>query len=120
MSKIKIHNINLRVTNEEKTLLVQNAKKYHMSLSHYIRYKILLNTNLQQDLKELNNNDYIDSIQWLNSNYKTIARLIITGYVKISAVTDAQCSETTLQMIEKKAIKLHKKLNVIKIKNTLL
>jgi uncharacterized protein (DUF1778 family) len=40
---MKLQNLNIRVSEEEKKILIKLAKENHLSLSSYVRYKSLNN-----------------------------------------------------------------------------
>lgn len=95
--KTKGHKISVRLSDEENTLVTQRAKEKHLELSEYIRSMILIEN------KEVVQTKKTTSI--FEDNQAMLMRLIINGYLKISALADEVLSEELIEDISQEATK---------------
>lgn len=100
----KVHKISLRLSNDEKTLMLARAKGHGMTMSEYIRYKLLEDKAPVE--KRVNS---------LEANQDLIIKLIINGYLKITAMANKTLSEAELEEIKASFIEQQKKLEMEKL-----
>ena len=100
-----MHIQNFRISATEKLALESKAAKLSMTLSQYIRYKLL---------DEIADDNLNASMKWLDNHYPVIMRLIVSSYLKISAISEKTLSSQTLDEIGKMAVAEHKKLGIKK------
>ena len=98
--------VNCRLNDDEKSFVIKQAKSQGMEFSEYIRYKVLKEEAEFTKTKK--------SQCLLEENQDLIIRLIINGYLKISALANHSLSEEELEDIKSEAMEQQKKLGVEK------
>jgi len=80
MAESKGTMIGIRVSEEEKELLTQEAGKLGMSLSQYVRYKALEEDSVKENQQKTVN-------EFLDKYIAKMSRLIIDGYFHVKAMS---------------------------------
>jgi hypothetical protein len=80
MAESKGTMIGIRVSEEEKELLTQEANKIGMSLSQYVRYKALEEDEAEENQQKTAN-------EFLDKYVAKMSRLIIDGYFHVKAMS---------------------------------
>lgn len=80
MAESKGTMIGIRVSEEEKELLTQEANKIGMSLSQYVRYKALEEDEAEENQQKTAN-------EFLDKYIAKMSRLIIDGYFHVKAMS---------------------------------
>ena len=86
MAESKGTMIGIRVSEDEKELLTQEANKIGMSLSQYVRYKALEEYQVEENQQKT-------ADEFLEKYLTKISRMIIDGYINIKALTHKQLTE---------------------------
>ncbi len=99
----KYSNINVRLTQNEKAMLEEKATSLCMTLSEYVRFKLLDD----EDIK-CNN----EALEWLNKNYKIFFRFLIKGAGISMAHAQLKSPEDMYSIMEKQILKKYKEMNI--------
>lgn len=105
MEKAKINKVNVRLSDKEKNSLEKRALQKSMSLSQYIRYKILATDD--EVIKDNINESIIKQLP-------LIMRILISGYLKIGALSDKQLDTKEVEKIKQRAIDIFIELGIAK------
>jgi|GEM_PF-3249552 hypothetical protein len=109
MNDAKDNIVTIRLTNEEKATLEQEAKLHGLRLSHYVRYKVL---ELQE--KGVKKQEQTSSsIAFLDQHLHLLTRVILNGYFHTIKLADNQLSEEELAEAEEEALKVINHLGIL-------
>ena len=103
MAESKGTMIGIRVSEEEKELLTQEANKIGMSLSQYVRYKALEEDEAEENQQKTAN-------EFLDKYIAKMSRLIIDGYFHVKAMSlnnlSKEQKDDAVQMSYKEFVKM--------------
>ena len=107
MAESKGTMIGIRVSEEEKELLTQEAGKLGMSLSQYVRYKALEEDSVKENQQKTVN-------EFLDKYIAKMSRLIIDGWVHTKAMALNNLSKEQKEDAHQMSLSEFKKMGVAK------
>jgi Family of unknown function (DUF6290) len=110
MSDAKDNIVTIRLSNEEKALIEQEAKLHSLSLSQYVRYKILeLQETTQQAVSQT-----APSIKFLDEHLPLLARVLLDGYFHIIKIAERALPPEAIEEAENDALEVINRLGIAK------
>ena len=101
--------IAIRLTESEKEGLERKAKDLGMTLSQYVRYKVL-----EDDSMQYNEQREQGAMEFLDKHIGKLSRIIIDGYFCTKAMAVNQLNEEEKKIISKSGLKQYKELGIVK------